>query len=307
MIARNLLPRDVLPGTMLPAGAMPASIVLPLVRGFGLIATACVVAGGLLLVVRRFAGAIAAAAEPGVFLPATLAAALLVLVVDAAVRTGATRGLATLARCGLAAGAAALLVPPRAETVAEWAAVAAAATVLAAVLVRDPRPRPRATVKPSLWSRGPKNRSPKHPSLETISIRSPSRGPAASPRGHRMPAAPGALTDPLAPAFDTDLIGNGLLRQRFERRDTAVGGDTLVGLLTITVPTGAKGASGHVGFCPSFRQLPAVEVTTEYDGVEAVVAVGDLVPWGVRIDCRLAEPAEEDLDIPVMLTARVEG
>jgi len=34
------------------------------------------------------------------------------------------------------------------------------------------------------------------------------------------------------------------------------------------------------------------------------VAVGELLPWGVRIDCRLAEPADEPLEIPVTFVAR---
>jgi len=305
VIARTLIPRDALPGN-----PIPGSVLLPLVHGSGLIATACVVAGGLLLVVRRFAGAIPAAAEPGLLLTATLAAALLVLVVDAAVRTGSARSLAMLARCGLAAGAAALLVPPRATTPAEWAAVAAAATVLGAVIIRDPSPRPRVKVKRGTVHHGPLTGGPfaGGPVRRDPVKRDPAaRGPATLSHRSHVPAAPAVLTDPLAPLFSPELSGAGLVRQRFERRETSVGDDTLVGLLTITVPTGAKLASGHVGFCPSFRQLPTVEVTTEYDGVEAVVAVGDLVPWGVRIDCRLAEPAEEDLEIPVMLTARVEG
>jgi hypothetical protein len=300
VIARNLIPRDALPGNLIPA-----SVLLSLVHGSGLIATACVVAGGLLLVVRRFAGAIPAAAEPGVLLTATLAAALLVLVVDVAVRTGSARGLATLARCGLAAGAAALLVPPRATTPVEWAAVAAAATVLGAVIIRDPSSRPRLKVKRGPVHHGPLTGGPG--AGGPVSRDALARGPATLSHRSHVPAAPAALTDPRAPLFSPELSGTEVVRQRFERRETTAGDDTLVGLLTITVPTGAKLASGHVGFCPSFRQLPTVEVTTEYDGVEAVVAVGDLVPWGVRIDCRLAEPAEEDLEIPVMLTARVEG
>jgi hypothetical protein len=40
-------------------------------------------------------------------------------------------------------------------------------------------------------------------------------------------------------------------------------------------------------------------VTTDYDGVEAVVSAAEVLPWGVRVECRLAEPAEEPLEIPV--------
>jgi hypothetical protein len=40
------------------------------------------------------------------------------------------------------------------------------------------------------------------------------------------------------------------------------------------------------------------------DGVEAVVSVAEVVPWGARIECRLDEPAEEAIEIPVDLFAQ---
>jgi len=82
------------------------------------------------------------------------------------------------------------------------------------------------------------------------------------------------------------------------------GNDCLRGTLALSVPQGARAAHGHVGFCPSFKQLPHIEVTTEYDGVEAVVSVAEVVPWGARIECRLDEPAEEAIEIPVDLFAQ---
>ena len=67
----------------------------------------------------------------------------------------------------------------------------------------------------------------------------------------------------------------------------------------LSLPAGAKTAHGHVGFCPAFGETPRVQVTTDYDGVEAVVAAAEILPWGVRLECRLAEPAEEPLEIPI--------
>jgi hypothetical protein len=259
-----------------------------LLQGLAVTAAAFVVAGGLTLVVRRFAGAIPGAASPAVLLVTALCGAALVLVVDATARQRRGRGLAMLARCGLAAGAAGLLVPSRAETPLEWATVLAAAVVLGGVIIRDPHPRTRRGLP---WATG--------------RVRDP-----RSPIPGSTPATAATLPKPavsMRRRHDPDPAIAGLVRQRFERLEAADGTDTLIGALNITVPLGAKLASGHVGFCPSFRELPAVDVTTEYDGVEAVVSVGELVPWGVRIDCRLAEAAEEDLDIPVILTARVKG
>jgi hypothetical protein len=260
----------------------------PLQQALGVTAATFVVAGGITLVMRRFTGAIPGAAAPVVLLVATLCGAALVLVVDMAARERHGRSLATLARCGLAAGAAGLLVPPRAETPVEWAVVLAAVLVLGAVIIRDPHAHHRGR-RPGTTGRV--------------------RDPRWQARGSG-PAAAVALPEPAPPLrhrIVPESAGPSVVRQRFERRETADGADTLAGELTVTVPLGAKLGSGHLGFCPSFRELPAVEVTTEYDGVEAVVSVGELVPWGVRIDCRLAEAAEEDLDIPVMLVARGRG
>ena len=71
----------------------------------------------------------------------------------------------------------------------------------------------------------------------------------------------------------------------------------------VVVPTGAKAGYGHLGFCPAFAATPAVEATTAYDGVEAIVSAAEVLPWGVRVECRLAEPAEEQVQIPVDVVA----
>jgi hypothetical protein len=93
----------------------------------------------------------------------------------------------------------------------------------------------------------------------------------------------------------------GHLRQRFSRYDLPTGGDCVRGRINLAVAAGARAAHGHVGFCPAFSQTPTVEVTTDYDGVEATVSAAEVLPWGVRVECRLAEPAEEPLEIPVDL------
>ena len=68
------------------------------------------------------------------------------------------------------------------------------------------------------------------------------------------------------------------------------------------VPPGALLRVGSIGFLVDydrFAETPTVQVTTDYDGVEAVLSAAEVLPWGVRVECRLAEPAEEPLEIPV--------
>ena len=95
----------------------------------------------------------------------------------------------------------------------------------------------------------------------------------------------------------------GQILQRFERF-LLDGEDCLRGRLSILVPQGARSGHGHVAFCPPFGRMPTVDVNTDYDGVEAVVTAAEIVPWGVRVECRLDDPAEEPFEIPVDLLAR---
>ncbi len=92
-------------------------------------------------------------------------------------------------------------------------------------------------------------------------------------------------------------------RQRLERYQTPAGDDCLHGQVMLEVAVGSRTGHAHVGFCPPFSGTPTVEVATECDFVEAAVSAAEILPWGVRVECRLSEPAEEPLEIPVDLKA----
>ena len=113
-------------------------------------------------------------------------------------------------------------------------------------------------------------------------------------------AAESPLTSPPPPS---PTVVQGRLQQRLERYESAEGIDCVSGHVRLSIPAGGKATHAHVGFCPAFAATPSVEVTTDYDGVEAVVTAAEVLPWGVRIECRLSEPAEEPLEIPVDLFA----
>lgn len=109
-------------------------------------------------------------------------------------------------------------------------------------------------------------------------------------------------TEQGTPALDQLAADEHLLQhqQRFNRAD---GSDCLRGRLFLAVPKGVRTASGHVGFCPPFATIPAVDVTTAYDEVEAIVAAAEVLPWGTRVECRLDEPADEPFEIPIDIVA----
>lgn len=237
-----------------------------LLRVGAAIAALTALVGGSVLVVRRLVDAIEAA-PPAVLLAAVGAASVLVLVADLGTRSGAGRVWPILGRVGLVAAVVALAVPPS-PTVVSWAAAGIAFVATVGLLTRQPR----AVAAP--------DRRPR-PAAPTVAAPQP-RG-ARRRRIRRLP---------------------GSLRQRLARYELPDGIDCVRGRLTIAVPAAAKAAAGHIGFCPAFAAMPEVEVTTEYDGVEVTVMAAEVLPWGVRVECRLAEPAEEPLEIPVDLVAR---
>lgn len=135
--------------------------------------------------------------------------------------------------------------------------------------------------------------------LDPQGHRTIARPPTAASRAMKVDAGPDA--DVRADAADAF---PGRLLQRFERYALPDQSDCVRGRLSLTVPAGARAAHGHVGFCPPFAETPMVDVTTDCDDIEAVVSAAEVLPWGVRVECRLDEAAEEAIDIPVDLVAR---
>lgn len=90
----------------------------------------------------------------------------------------------------------------------------------------------------------------------------------------------------------------GMLQQQI-RTLTLTGGESIHGTAMIGFQTGVRTAVAHVGFCPPFWETPAVQLDTIFDEVEVAVTAAEILPWGVRIECRLEEPAEEPFTIPV--------
>ena len=123
----------------------------------------------------------------------------------------------------------------------------------------------------------------------------------AGVRGEPTPPAAPAIGQPRVAEWSTALPHG--FRQRLERYETAAGEDCVRGQVMLSVTTGSRTGHAHVGFCPSFTTLPLVEVSTDCDFVEAEVTAAEILPWGVRVECRLSEPAEEPLEIPVAIRA----
>lgn len=271
MTASRPLERGARAAAWLPqATASPDDVRGLAIRVAGSTAAAAAAGCGAMLAARRLAGAIEPAG-PALLLAATAAGGSLVLAADAARRAGGPRGVPLAARAGLALAVAGLAPLP--WTAAPASSIATAVAVLAAAAVMVRMPLRRAGGRAAAVDREVGGR--------------PRR------RGHRALRGRDSRREPPP----------GLLRQRFERRELPTGGERVRGRVVVVVPAGAKVGYGHLGFCPAFAATPGVEVTTAYDGVEATVLAAEVLPWGVRVECRLAEAAEEQLEIPVDLVA----
>ena len=261
--------------TALPLGRLIASFGR-LAAWFGALVLAAV---GMLVAVRRLAGAFVVSLGGWEFGGLVAAGAVLLVAVEQASRGRAARAAALLARCGFVVAVLAVGLPQDRgswnTSATPFMAVAAAAAALLTPLLM-----------PVAVGRGVaaslRNRRP--------SARPPHAARPDRPRRRRSRSRPGPLP--------------GRLSQRQARYRLETGAECIRGRIHLEIPAGARAAHGHLGFCPAFAQLPDVHVDTAYDGVEATVAAAEVVPWGVRIECRLAEPAEEPIEIPVDVTAR---
>lgn len=274
-------------------------VVVSFARSAAASGAAAAVACGLLLVARRLAGGFTAA-DPGLVWM-TLGGGLVLLgMADSGRRAGASLAWSLAARAGILLAVAAVAVPPRAG---DWAAILALGIAAAVGMLPPPRPKDRRGGRESWrpWSPRPPTALRPAEAERRPSASSPPP-PAAVPAPTPAPpvAAPAALTV-ASPAASPAL---GRLHQRLERYESAEGVDCVSGHVRLSIAAGGKATHAHVGFCPAFAATPTVEVSTDYDGVEALVTAAEVLPWGVRIECRLSEPAEEPLEIPVDLVAR---
>ncbi|MEI6240950.1 MAG: hypothetical protein WCR51_11205 [Planctomycetia bacterium] len=259
------------------AAAKPAeSLERALVVAAGALAVVLVVSCGVVLVVRRLGGGFEPVGGAASLIVAALGG-LLVLACDAATRgAGLAPSWRHAARAGYLLALVAVALPFRGASGLDTTLFIAGAGLAGAVVVG-----PFVRRAPRRW----------------LADRLTHGARPGVVRSTRPPTAQPTST------LRADAACPGHLLQRFERYELD-GVDCLRGILTLEVPEGSRTAYGHVGFCPSFRQVPQVEASTSYDGVEAIVTAAEIVPWGVRIECRLDEPTDEPIEIPVDVIAR---
>ncbi|MEX0711211.1 MAG: hypothetical protein WD278_02605, partial [Pirellulales bacterium] len=90
--------------------------------------------------------------------------------------------------------------------------------------------------------------------------------------------------------------------QHLVRALTAAGDDALRATLGVEMATGQRGATAHLAFCPPFAVTPQAQVI-QTAGPACRIKLAQLLPYGARIEIKLAAPAQQQTSIQVQLTA----
>jgi hypothetical protein len=91
--------------------------------------------------------------------------------------------------------------------------------------------------------------------------------------------------------------------QQTSRAYEADGADALRGTLRAFLAVGQRTAHVHLAFCPPFVRLPQLDYR-QTAGPAARVKLGQLLPYGVRLDVKLDEAAGAPATVLLELTAR---
>jgi hypothetical protein len=91
--------------------------------------------------------------------------------------------------------------------------------------------------------------------------------------------------------------------QQLTRSRAADGVESLAGWLRIPFAAGQRTGSVHVAFCPPLAATPELSVE-QIGGPPSRVKTAQLLPYGVRLDLKLAAAAEEPTSVLLQFTAR---
>jgi hypothetical protein len=125
---------------------------------------------------------------------------------------------------------------------------------------------------------------------------------AATPRaGRKSPIAHAVLPfDPETVVFPDEIS------QQLTRSQAADGAEELSGWLRMPFAAGQRTGSMHVAFCPPFSAAPELAVE-QIGGPDVRIKTAQLMPYGARLDLKLAAAAEEPTAVLLQFSARTPG
>jgi hypothetical protein len=113
-----------------------------------------------------------------------------------------------------------------------------------------------------------------------------------------------SITSRAAPIVDAeDVVLPKNVTQQLTRSQAADGAEELSGWLRIAFVAGQRTGSLHVAFCPPFAATPELAVE-QLDGPEARMKTAQLMPYGARLDLKLASAAEQPTTVLLQFSAR---
>ncbi len=113
------------------------------------------------------------------------------------------------------------------------------------------------------------------------------------------------------PAVEKGQVGNLSLQevppdgvlQQLTRSRAAGGAEEISGWLRTSFAAGQRTASVHVAFCPPLAAVPELAVE-QIDGPEARIKTAQVLPYGARVDLKLAAASGEPASVLLQFSAR---
>jgi hypothetical protein len=125
--------------------------------------------------------------------------------------------------------------------------------------------------------------------------------------GHESPGAPGLDWSAGAEGSEREPTEPGAdVLQQITLRATAEGGQELSGWLRVALAAGQRTGSLHVAFCPAFDQTPTVGAEP-VAGPDCRIKAAQILPYGVRLEVKLYEAANEGESVLLWFHAASDG
>ncbi len=112
----------------------------------------------------------------------------------------------------------------------------------------------------------------------------------------------GCAAETAATEIDEELPSEAVLQQ-LTRSCSADGNEEIAGFLRMTFSPGQRTGNLHVAFCPPFPSTPELLVE-QVDGPEVRVKLAQVLPYGARLDLKLAIAANEPTSVLLQFAAR---
>jgi hypothetical protein len=127
--------------------------------------------------------------------------------------------------------------------------------------------------------------------------------PIAEPiDGQRVPMEAPALGASVVEELDDEINEQeGLLQRAVRRRED--GGEVIEGFLVAEFAAGERQTAAHLAICPPFARVGVCDAEP-VDGPASQVKVAQVLPYGVRFEVKLDEPADEPCTVTIEFVVR---